>query len=103
MKKLIIAAIAITTTVFANAQEDVNNTALKTEIAGVVNPEKVQIKVEELPAPIQQTLTTDAFQGWVAKNAYIIKAEKPTYEVELANAKAEKNVVKFNEDGTIIK
>jgi hypothetical protein len=102
MKKFIIAAVAITTTVFANAQADVNQTQAKTEVV-VNNPEKIKIKLEELPAPVQKALTTDAFQGWEAKTAFIVKAEKPYYEVELVNAKAEKNVVKFNEDGTIIK
>lgn len=103
MKKFIIAAIAITTTVFANAQADVNATQAKTEEVTTANPDRVQIKLEELPAAVRKVLTEDAFQGWTAKTAYIVKAEKPYYEVELVNAKSEANVVKFNEDGTVIK
>lgn len=105
MKKLIIAAIAITTTVFANAQADVNATQPKTEVA-TTNPDRVKIKLEDLPAAVKKSLAEDAFQGWTAKTAYIVKtakAEKPYYEVELVNAKSEANVVKFNEDGTVIK
>ncbi|AEA42178.1 hypothetical protein [Fluviicola taffensis] len=102
MKKFIIAAVAITTTVFANAQAEAEISQVQTEIAAA-NPDRVQIKLEELPAGVQKALTTDAFQGWNAKTAYIIKAEKPYYEVELVNAKSEKNVVNFNEDGTVIK
>jgi len=103
MKKFIIAAIAITTTVFANAQADVNATQAKTEEVTTANPDRVKIKLEELPAAVRKALTEDAFQGWTAKTAYIVKAEKPYYEVELVNAKSEANVVKFNEDGTVIK
>jgi len=106
MKKLIIAAIAITTTVFANAQADVKATQPKTEEVAATNPDRVKIKLEDLPAAVKKSLTEDAFQGWTAKTAYIVKtakAEKPYYEVELVNAKSEANVVKFNEDGTVIK
>lgn len=106
MKKLIIAAIAITTTVFANAQADVNATQPKTQEVATTNPDRVKIKLEDLPAAVKKSLTEDAFQGWTAKTAYIVKtakAEKPYYEVELVNAKSEANVVKFNEDGTVIK
>jgi hypothetical protein len=106
MKKFIIAAIAITTTVFANAQADVNATQAKTEEVTTANPDRVQIKLEDLPAAVRKSLTGDAFQGWTAKTAYIVKtakADKPYYEVELVNAKSEANVVKFNEDGTVIK
>ncbi|WP_430406644.1 hypothetical protein [Fluviicola sp.] len=103
MKKFIIAAIAITTTVFANAQADVNATQAKTEEVATTNPDRVRINLEDLPAAVKKSLTEDAFQGWTAKTAYIVKAEKPYYEVELVNAKSEANVVKFNEDGTVIK
>jgi len=108
MKKLIIAAIAITSTVFANAQANanVNATQPKTEEVATTNADRVKIKLEDLPAAVKKSLTEDAFQGWTAKTAYIVKtakAEKPYYEVELVNAKSEANVVKFNEDGTVIK
>jgi hypothetical protein len=106
MKKLIIAVIAITTTVFANAQTGTETAKTpKTEITDASNPDRVKIKLEELPAAVRKSLTEDAFQGWTAKNAYIVKnkTEKPYYEVELWNTKSELNVVKFNEDGTVIK
>lgn len=103
MKKFIIAAIAITTTVFANAQAETAAPKTKTEAANATNPDRVKIKLEELPAAIRKALTEDAFQGWTAKQAYIVKAEKPYYEVELTNTKSELNVVKFKDDGTVIK
>lgn len=103
MKKFIIAAIAITTTVFANAQAETEIKETQEVLAVAANPDKVQIKLEELPATVRKSLTEDAFQGWTAKTAYIVKAEKPYYEVELVNTKSESNVVKFNEDGSVIK
>lgn len=103
MKKFIIAAIAVTTTVFANAQAETEINKAQTEVADANNPDRVKIKLEELPAAVRKSLTEDSFQGWTAKTAYIVKAEKPYYEVELVNTKSELNVVKFNEDGTVIK
>ncbi len=104
MKKFIIAAIAITTTVFANAQAETEiNKAQATEIADANNPDRVKIKLEELPAPVRKVLTDSAYMEWTAKQAYIVKAEKPYYEVELANKTGELRTVKFNEDGTVIK
>ncbi|WP_343605558.1 hypothetical protein [Fluviicola sp.] len=103
MKKFMIAAVAVTTTLFANAQADTKTQETTQTAVAVSNPDKVQIKVEELPAAVQTALKADAFQGWAPKTAYIVKAEKPYYEVELTNAQAEATVVKFNEDGTVIK
>ena len=109
MKKLFIAAIAITTTVFANAQAQTETTkAPATEIADAnkadaSKPDRVQIKLEELPAPVRKVLTDSAYMEWTAKQAYIVKADKPYYEVELANKTGELKTVKFNEDGTVIK
>ncbi|MNJ86245.1 hypothetical protein D3C87_37360 [compost metagenome] len=103
MKKLIIAAIAITTSVFANAQADTTQAQAAKEIAANnENPDRVKIKLEELPAAVRKVLTDSAYQGWTAKQAYIVKAEKPFYEVELANTTGELRTVKFNEDGTVI-
>lgn len=108
MKKLIIAAIAITTSVFANAQADTTQ-AIKAqpvkEIAADNNTAKadrVKIKLEELPAAVRKVLTDSAYQGWTAKTAYIVKDAKPYYEVELANTTGELRTVKFNDDGTVI-
>lgn len=101
MKKFIIAAVAVTSTLFANAQAD-TKTQETAQTTVTANPDKVQIKVEELPASVQTALKAEAFQGWTPKTAYIVKADKPYYEVELTNTEAKATVVKFNEDGTVI-
>jgi len=108
MKKLFIAAIAITTTVFANAQAPAKTENNKTQAeqnaapTDAAKPDRVKIKLEELPAPVRKVLTDSAYQGWTAKNAYIVKDERPYYEVELANTTGELRTVKFREDGTVI-
>ena len=114
MKKLFIAAIAITTTVFANAQApaqtEKNNKAQTQQTeqnaaatdAATAKPDRVKIKLEELPAAVRKVLTDSAYQGWTAKTAYIVKADAPYYEVELANTTGELKTVKFREDGTVI-
>lgn len=103
MKKLIIAAIAITTSVFANAQAETTQAQPAKEIAANNEaPDRVKIKLEELPAAVRKVLTDSAYQGWTAKTAYIVKDAKPYYEVELANTTGELRTVKFNDDGTVI-
>ena len=110
MKKLFIAALALTTTVFANAQAPAQTENKKTEQnatatdANAAKADRVKIKLEELPAPVRKVLTDSAFQGWTAKTAYIVDAKKdsPFYEVELANTTGELKTVKFRGDGTVI-
>lgn len=112
MKKLFIAALAITTTVFANAQapaQTENNKAqaeqnVAATDANATKADRVKIKLEELPEPVRKVLTDSAFQGWTAKTAYIVdgKKESPFYEVELANKTGELKTVKFRGDGTVI-
>jgi hypothetical protein len=108
MKKLFIAALALTTTVFANAQapaQTENNKAqAEQNVAAVESADRVKIKLEELPEPVRKVLTDSAFQGWTAKTAYIVdgKKESPYYEVELANKTGELKTVNFRGDGTVI-
>lgn len=106
MKKLILAAIAFTSVVTANAQAEIKTTDT-TAIAKVVSNKddqrKVEVKINELPSAVQTAIKSDQFKGWEAKKAYIVKGDPTTYyEVEMVNAKTEKNVVKFNENGTVI-
>lgn len=106
MKKFMIAAMALTTSVCATAQTadatpaDTATTAVTTVIAK--DQEKVEIKAEELPVAIQKVLASDSFKGWAVKTAYVVKSEKPFYEVALTNQAKENKVVQFNEDGSII-
>ncbi|MGV3611784.1 MAG: hypothetical protein ACO1N0_12590 [Fluviicola sp.] len=108
MKKLFIAALALTTTVFANAQapaQTENNKAqAEQNIAAVDAADRVKIKLEELPEPVRNVLKDSAFQGWTAKTAYIVDSKKdsPYYEVDLANTTGELKTVKFKGDGTVI-
>jgi Protein of unknown function (DUF2874). len=110
MKKLFIAALAITTTVFANAQAPAQTENNKAEQkvaatdANAAKADRVKIKLEELPEPVRKVLTDSAFQGWTAKTAYIVDSKKdaPYYEVDLANETGELKTVKFRGDGTVI-
>lgn len=108
MKKLFIAALALTTTVFANAQASAqtenNKAQAEQNIAAVDAADRVKIKLEELPEPVRNVLKDSAFQGWTAKTAYIVDSKKdsPYYEVDLANTTGELKTVKFKGDGTVI-
>lgn len=103
MKKLIFTVAAITTTLFASAQTEINQAKPTEVIASAENPDKVPIKIEDLPAAVQKTIKSDAYMGWTPGKAYVVKAEAPYYEVEFMNTKSETNWVKFKEDGTVIK
>ncbi len=107
MKKLFIAAIAITSSVFANAQAPAQTENKKAQeekhiATDAAKPDRVKIKLEELPEQVRKVLTDSAYQGWTAKTAYIVKDDMPYYEVEMANTTGELKTVKFREDGTVI-
>ncbi len=103
MKKLIFTAAAITTTLFANAQTEIKQAKPTEAVASVENPDKVPIKIEDLPGAVQKTIKSDAYMGWTPGKAYVVKSDVPYYEVEFTNKKSETNWVKFKEDGSVIK
>lgn len=65
-------------------------------------PTKEEITLASLPAAITDELKTEAYVGWEAKKAYVVKTkEGKHYEVLVSNGE-EKMSLFFNEDGRAI-
>jgi hypothetical protein len=92
MKRLFIAAIAvtITTTTFASIAATTSGTSVTTVRE---EREKTPVKLEELPAPVQKSLQSPDFDGWKPVTAYWVKTEKSSfYEIELTRGEEKKTV-----------
>lgn len=103
MKKLMITLVALCGSVaFVSAQETAEPTAPASEAVApnadaAPDAERAQLKAEELPAAIKQTLADQEYKGWLINTAYHDKKNE-RYEVELKNG-ADTNVIKFNQEG----
>lgn len=62
---------------------------------------KTAVKVDELPEAVKKTLASDAYKGWTASEAYLVKGEKEYYEIILKK-EAEVKTVKLNKDGIVV-
>lgn len=87
--------------VAANAQEAVQDTTAASSEAvspqADENADRLQIKTDELPEAVKQTLQDQEYKGWLINAAYHDKKEEQ-YEVELKNG-AETQKVKFSQEG----
>lgn len=102
MKKLLFVMIAMAgSAVAANAQEvtqdSTSSNATETTVPAAGDDAKAQIKAEELPAAVKQTLEDQEYKGWIINAAYHDKKEE-RYEVELKNG-TESQTVKFSQEG----
>jgi hypothetical protein len=101
MKRLFIAAIAVTVTTvtFASSALTTSGTAVT-----IVEDErdKTPVKLEELPAPVKKTLASSDYDGWKPVAAYWVKTEKTSfYEIELTKGE-DKKTVNLTPEGTRI-
>ncbi|MBX2901738.1 MAG: hypothetical protein KF775_18960 [Cyclobacteriaceae bacterium] len=85
---------------FAGAMQTsyASNSVIATEIQ---NDELVKITIDELPAPVKETLATPAYQNWSIEEAFYNKT-KDHYELSVKNG-AESKTLKFGKDGKEIK
>lgn len=100
MKRIIIAAIAVTATSVTFAQ----STAAATQGTSVtiVNEEreKTPVKLEDLPDAVKKALKGPEFDGWKPVTAYWVKSDKASYyEIEVAKGE-DKKTVNLAADGT---
>lgn len=99
MKKVLVAAIAIAFTGISFAQDEV---AVKTAVEVKEGAEKkVEVKLEELPAAVKETLASDNFKEMKAEKAFLVEGDAKYYEIILAKGE-ERVVVKINEEGKIL-
>jgi len=99
MKKLFLPMFALVLLSFTAVQaQDTPKTENEAPAQEVVDQdEKVEIKAEELPAAVQESLKSEDYSGWEIETVYHVKS-KDQYEVKLKNG-TESKKVKFNKEG----
>jgi hypothetical protein len=100
MKKLFLAAtLAFAGFSAVQANEVASN---NTNIVAVQDSvSKTAIKLEELPAPVQEALKADPYKTWTPTGAFLVKdakAQKEWYQVDVKKEQ-ETGSVKFDKDG----
>lgn len=83
--------------------------SLNSTAATVVNVEEVtatqdnkeKIEVSALPDAIKAVLASDAFQGFTAESAFVIKGERVIYEVSGKNGE-QAATIRFDEAGNVV-
>ncbi len=100
MKKLIIAAIAFSSVSYASAQATETKTTAEaqTTVAADEQDKRTPVKLEELPAAVKKTLSSDSYAGWTASSAVWVDGKMPHYEITLMRGE-EKNTVKLSKEG----
>lgn len=97
MKKVVslVCALAFTGMVSVNAAQ------VPTQQVVVMQQEKVEIKVDELPQAVKDVLAGEDYTGWTVAKAYKITEEgKPTlFEVNLTKTDVEPMTLTFDEEG----
>jgi methionine-rich copper-binding protein CopC len=101
MKKLFVSMFALFLLTFTTAQaqdaaKEGKDKPAKQE-AVVSQEDRVEIKAEELPEPVQTALKSEDYSGWSVETVYHNKG-KEQYEVKLKNG-TESKKVKFKKDG----
>jgi len=101
MKRLFIAAIAVTVTTATFATSAVQTSGTFVTIVDDER-EKTPVKLEDLPAAVKKTLSGPDYDGWKPVTAYWVKSEKTSfYEIELTKGE-DKKTINLTPEGTRI-
>ncbi|WP_131536305.1 hypothetical protein [Pedobacter nototheniae] len=99
MKKFILSAalaVAGLTAVQASEVKDFKTTAI---VAVQDSVTKTPVKLEELPEPVTTALKGDAYKGWTATEAWLVKDGTAEYYLINVKKEAETGSVKIDKDG----
>ncbi len=99
MKKFILSAalaVAGLTAVQASEVKDLKTTAI---VAVQDSAVKTPVKLEELPEPVTTALKSDAYKGWTATEAWLVKEGTAEYYLINVKKEAETGSVKIDKDG----
>lgn len=103
MKKLVISAVMLVVGSIAS----VNATAPLSfvQVAGyqMAGQERVEIKPEDLPEAVRNTLAGDSYKDWTVSKAFSVTDDKGAHYYEVALAKGqETSTVKLDKDGKVL-
>ena len=98
MKKVMIAAIALTFAGYTNAATDhVTDTTI---VASADT--RTPIKVEDLPEAVKKSLASSAFEGWTPVSAYQVEGTALAYYEIMLTKEAEKKYIKLDKEGNTV-
>ncbi len=62
-----------------------------------------EIKLSELPTPVQEALKSDPYKDWISKRAWIVTRDgNKFYRVEVENPKNESTTILFDANGKVL-
>ncbi len=99
MKKVIIAAIALTFAGYSNAAP-VNTP--DTNIVAEAGETRTPIKIEDLPEAVKKSLASSAYEGWTPVAAYAVEGTGASYYEITVTKEAEKKYVKLDKEGNSV-
>lgn len=99
MKKFILASAFIALATFATTQASEVKSLKINAVAVQDSVTKTPVKLEELPAPVKETLASDAYKGWAATEAWSVKDGQKEYFLINVKNETETRAVKLDKDG----
>jgi hypothetical protein len=102
MKKVIIASVALFFAAISNVSASTNDASIEIIASSIedTTEKRTPVKLEELPAPVQQAIAGEDYKGWTASSAFLVtKGDKEYYEVKLTKEGSEANKVKLDKNG----
>lgn len=106
MKKVIIAAIALTFAGYSNAAPvntpDTNTVVSTTDTLVASADTRTPVKVEDLPEAVKKSLASSAFEGWSPVAAYWVEGTAVSYYEITVTKEAEKKYVKLDKEGNSV-
>lgn len=105
MKKVIIAAIALTFAGYTNAVSAQTQDTTVVSATVVTNGEdtRTPVKIEDLPEAVKKSLASTAYEGWSAVSAYWVEGTAASYYEITMTKEAEKKYIKIDKEGNSVK
>lgn len=100
MKKVILSVFSLGLMLTATAVK-ANTVNVNNAIVVSMDNEKTAVKAEELPEAVKTTLA--GFEGFAVAEVFLIKSADASYYEATLTKGEEKQVVKVNVDGTLVK
>jgi hypothetical protein len=83
-----------------NAQAEMRtNTSDATAVSA--QDQQVEVAVENLPAAVRQTLSSDTYKDWTVSKAFHVTGASEHYVIHL-NAGERENKIKLDKDGNVV-
>ncbi|MFD1628656.1 hypothetical protein [Pseudopedobacter beijingensis] len=89
---------------YANEQEPTTSNAEATQeqAPAADNQDRKEVKLDELPDAVKQTLTADIFKEWIPQTAYVVNANGSEHYLIEVKKGEELRSIKIGTDGKVV-